>query len=87
MYKSKKWNGIVYASALIVLVAFLLLIREQGGIGDKQFVRSMIPHHSGAILMCREAALRDQELKELCGRIMGSQREEIEQMERILERL
>jgi uncharacterized protein (DUF305 family) len=26
----------------------------QGAVGDDQFLRSMIPHHSGAILMCEQ---------------------------------
>lgn len=43
----------------------------------------MIPHHSGAILMCREASLSDPELVTLCGEITQAQREEIDQMERI----
>jgi uncharacterized protein (DUF305 family) len=46
----------------------------------------MIPYHSGAILMCREASLSDPELVSLCGEITQAQREEIEQMERIAER-
>jgi uncharacterized protein (DUF305 family) len=56
-------------------------------IDDNQFIGSMIPHHSGAILMCREADLVDPELVALCGEITAAQRKEIEQMERIQERL
>ncbi|MBT9471992.1 MAG: DUF305 domain-containing protein [Phenylobacterium sp.] len=44
----------------------------------------MIPHHSGAILMCREASLRDPKLIALCGRIEASQRDEIVAMNAIL---
>jgi uncharacterized protein (DUF305 family) len=46
----------------------------------------MIPHHSGAILMCREASVSDPEIIALCGNIQRSQRAEIDQMKRILER-
>jgi uncharacterized protein (DUF305 family) len=46
----------------------------------------MIPHHSGAILMCREAKLQDPEILRLCGEIIESQRREIAEMNRILER-
>jgi uncharacterized protein (DUF305 family) len=70
-----------------VFVLALAGIRSQAAIGDRQFVRSMIPHHSGAILMCREASLADAELRRLCDEISAGQREEIEQMERILARL
>ena len=44
----------------------------------------MIPHHSGAVLMCREAELSDPELRTLCQQIIRNQREEIAQMKAIL---
>jgi uncharacterized protein (DUF305 family) len=47
----------------------------------------MIPHHSGAILMCEEASIRDPEVVALCGRIIKSQSTEIDEMEAILKRL
>ncbi len=40
----------------------------------------MIPHHSGAILMCREATISDPELKALCQEIIVGQQREIDQM-------
>ncbi len=58
----------------------------QAGIGDKEFLRSMIPHHSGAILMCEQATLTDPEIKALCRGIVDGQRQEIAQMEAILAR-
>lgn len=63
-----------------------VLIRTQTTVGDRQFLRSMIPHHSGAILMCREAPIRDAEIKALCGGIIRSQQREIDQMKTILAR-
>jgi uncharacterized protein (DUF305 family) len=47
----------------------------------------MIPHHSGAILMCREANISDPEPVSLCGEITQGQRREIALMERIAERI
>jgi uncharacterized protein (DUF305 family) len=55
-------------------------IRQQTAISDRQFLRSMIPHHAGAILMCQQSAIRDREIKQLCGAIVSSQRSEIDQM-------
>jgi len=46
----------------------------------------MIPHHSGAILMCEQASIRDPELKSLCGNIITSQKQEIDQMKAMLAR-
>ena len=44
----------------------------------------MIPHHSGAILMCNEASLQDQRILELCKTIVAGQQQEIDQMRGIL---
>ena len=87
MYKDKRLNAIVLASSVAVFIAALLGIRTQTPIGDAELLRAMIPHHSGAILMCREASLSDPELMTLCGEITQAQREEIDQMERIAARL
>ena len=53
-------------------------------IGDSAFLRSMIPHHSGAILMCEENRLKDPELVKLCQDIITSQTQEIAQMKQLL---
>lgn len=86
MYDRKKLNLALYAGFAVLFLLAFAGIRQQAAIGDVQFLRSMIPHHSGAILMCREAALKDREIIDLCGRIEQSQREEIDQMNRILAR-
>ena len=55
-------------------------IRMQAAVNDQQFVRSMIPHHAGAILMCTKNRLRDPDLQQLCREIIRSQEAEIERM-------
>ena len=87
MYPNKKINLAIIAMSVVALVGFWFLIRDQTAVTDKQFIRSMIPHHSGAILMCREAVITDAELKQLCGEIISSQQQEIDQMEQILDRM
>jgi uncharacterized protein (DUF305 family) len=87
MFPNKKWNLVILAGSLLSLVLFWVLIRQQAAISDKQFLRSMIPHHAGAILMCEEAPIQDWEVKELCENIKSSQQTEIDQMKRILKRL
>jgi uncharacterized protein (DUF305 family) len=64
-----------------------MAVCQQTAISDRQFLRSMIPHHSGAILMCEHASIQDREIQELCETIISSQQEEIDQMEAILQRL
>lgn len=54
-------------------------------IGDRQFLRSMIPHHASAILMCEQAGISDARIKQLCAApqgIIASQQAEIQQMKR-----
>ena len=80
-------NALIIAVGLIALAAFWLLIRQQTMVTDKQFLRSMIPHHSGAILMCEKAAIRDPQITELCRTIISGQQAEIEQMKTRLEEL
>lgn len=87
MYPNKRLNVILIVLGIFILAGSFLLIRQQTLIGDKEFLRSMIPHHSGALLMCREANLSDQEIKDLCAEIIEGQQEEIDQMKRIQDRI
>lgn len=87
MYPNKKLNTLVYVFSALLLIVFYLFIRQQTFIGDRQFLKSMIPHHSGAILMCQEAEIQDAEIRALCDEIIKAQRSEINQMEKILDRM
>lgn len=87
MYPNKKMNALIIVIGLVALAAFWLLIRQQTMVTDKQFLRSMIPHHAGAILMCEKAAIRDPQITELCRTIISGQQAEIEQMKTRLEEL
>jgi hypothetical protein len=80
MYENRRLNLAIIAGAAIVGIAFFVFIRNQSAIGDEQFIRSMIPHHSGAILMCERASIQDAELKQLCGTIVAGQQAEIDQL-------
>jgi len=86
MFPSRAANDALLGGAIVIFLGAFALIRTQTTIGDTAFLRSMIPHHSGAILMCREASIRDPEIKALCGQIIRSQAEEIDQMKAILAR-
>ena len=85
MFPSRKGNVLIIIGAIIVFGVSFYGMRSQVAVGDEQFLRSMIPHHSGAILMCQEASITNPEIKALCGEIVDSQRREIEQMKAILE--
>ncbi len=87
MYTSKKLNAIIIGVGLAVLVGSFFLIRKQVAISDRQFLRSMIPHHGGAVLMCQNAPIEDQEIKNLCKNIVAGQQAEIDLMKRKLDEL
>lgn len=86
MYKDRKLNGGLLAAFALVLLGGFALARTETFVGDEAFLESMIPHHSRAILVCQEADLTDPEIIELCDAIIETQREEIRQMQDILER-
>jgi hypothetical protein len=87
MYLDKRRNALIIVGSLLAALVFFLLLRQQTAISDRQFLRSMIPHHAGAILMCEQASIDDPEIKELCGNIISSQQSEIDQMKSMLLRL
>lgn len=87
MFKKNKLNILIIAVSIAVLVASFAFIREQTAVNDEQFIMSMIPHHSSAILMCEQATIQDPELKELCDAILANQQAEIDQMKEILARI
>jgi uncharacterized protein (DUF305 family) len=87
MYKNSKLNAIVIGISAVALIAFYFGIRKQVGVSDRQFLKSMIPHHAGAILMCNDANITDPEIKKLCEEIVASQEKEIAQMKGKLRQL
>ena len=86
MFKNTRLNMILYIAFVTVFLLAFLGVRSQALIGDNQFLRSMIPHHSGAILMCEHASIQDPKIKTLCANIIVSQKQEIEQMKQLLNR-
>jgi len=86
MYPDGRRNAAALMLSALVFVGAWLGIRDQTAIGDAEFLRSMIPHHSSAILMCREAPVTDAEIRALCRDIVASQQAEIDQMEALLAR-
>ncbi|HKS60429.1 MAG TPA: DUF305 domain-containing protein [Xanthobacteraceae bacterium] len=85
MYQNKRLNAVVMAVSVLAGVVFFTFIRQQVAISDQQFLRSMIPHHSGAILMCEGASLDDRRIKDLCKTIIAGQQAEIDQMRAMLD--
>lgn len=86
MYPDKTKNLLVALASLALLGIGWWGMRSQAAIGDEQFLKSMIPHHSGALLMCRNANLESQETRDLCKEIIDTQIREIAEMRALLQR-
>ncbi|MBS1683994.1 MAG: DUF305 domain-containing protein [Bacteroidetes bacterium] len=87
MYPNKKLNLTITSLAVVGLVVFFICIRQQVGVGDKQFLKSMIPHHGAAILMVEKTPITDPDIKKLADGIIETQQKEIEQMKAKLKEL
>lgn len=88
MYPDKKLNLALYVLFALAFALSTIGIRDQSLVGDRQFLRSMIPHHSGAVLMCEQSAIRDPKIRNLCFAptgIVASQKREIAEMKSWLE--
>lgn len=87
MYKDKKKNTAIILGSFGLFVVTLLLVRTQKPVDDLLWMKAMIPHHSIAILTSGRADIKDPEVKKLAEEIIEAQRNEIEQMEKMIQRL
>lgn len=87
MYKNKKFNTAILAGSAVVFALSLWLVRSQVLIEDTGWMKAMIPHHSIAILTSERADISDPRARELADEIIQTQREEIAEMERLIEDL
>jgi uncharacterized protein (DUF305 family) len=78
--------ALIAGSASLALLAFLA-IRTQAFVDDRRLLESMIPHHAGALLMCEQAIIVDEQVAQLCENIRSSQQAEIDWMRLKLESL
>jgi hypothetical protein len=75
----------VLVGAVVVGVAILAINRDQTLIGDEDFMKSMIPHHSIAINNARKSDIRDPRVRRLADEIIESQVREIAEMQWLLD--
>ena len=78
----KNYN--IFSYSAVVFALALWLLRSQALIDDISWMKSMIPHHSIAILTSERANLTDPRTKDLANRIIEAQREEIEEMKLLI---
>jgi hypothetical protein len=85
MYQGTAIKIGVVAGALLFGGVLLYVNRAQALIGDTEFMKAMIPHHSIAVNNARNADIRDPRVRELADEIIASQMREIRTMQLLIE--
>lgn len=87
MYENRAANVAILISAVAVFACSLWLVRSQETVGDLDYMRAMIPHHSIAVLTSTQAHIHDPRVRELADGIIEAQVLEIAQMKRLIAEL
>lgn len=85
MFTDRRLNIALYAVLGALFVGGFAAVRTEPFVGNEAFLKSMIPHHSRAVVVCQESNITDPEIVRLCDQIVRSQEEEITQMKKILD--
>lgn len=84
MYPGKGKKLTVLVLATLLGSTLLGMNRRQALIGDINFMKSMVPHHSIAINNARKASISDPRVRELADKIIESQVREIAEMKLLI---
>ena len=87
MYPDKKTNTGIIIGSVLVFGLILAALRTQTPIGDVQYMKAMIPHHSSAIMTSENADIKDPEVRKLADGIIAAQKKEIAEMKALLIKL
>ena len=87
MYKKKRVNIAIYIGSLVVFALTLWIIRSQATVGDAEYMKAMIPHHSIAIMTSERAQITDPRVRKLADEIIAAQRREIAEMKYLINEL
>lgn len=87
MYPNKRLNTAIILGGIVIFGLVFAALRTQTPIGDVQYMKAMIPHHSSAIMVSKHANIQDPEVRKLSEQIIKSQEEEIAQMKAMIDRL
>ena len=85
MYERKRTNYAWLAFAAIGFAIVVYVERSQVFVQDASWMRSMIPHHSIAILTSERADIDDGRVRKLAEEIIRAQRRETAEMEWLLD--
>ncbi|MGE6661536.1 DUF305 domain-containing protein [Pseudomonas sp. NPDC077408] len=87
MYKKKRVNIAIYIGSIVVFALTLWIIRSQATVGDAEYMKAMIPHHSIAIMTSERAQITDPRVRKLADEIIAAQRREIAEMKYLINEL
>ncbi|MDM4778045.1 DUF305 domain-containing protein [Micromonospora sp. b486] len=59
MFTDRRLNIVLYAVLGALFVGGFAAVRTEPFVGNENFLRSMIPHHSRAVLVCQESDITD----------------------------
>lgn len=84
MYSNKKANIAIVIGSILIFGASLYLVRSQQTVQDVSWMKSMIPHHSIAILTSSRAEITDPRVQKLANDIVKAQELEIAEMRALI---
>ena len=87
MYQKKIVNVVIFSGSVIVFSLALWLVRSQATVGDVDYMKAMVPHHSIAIMTSERAQITDPRVRELADEIIAAQRREISEMKYLIQDL
>jgi uncharacterized protein (DUF305 family) len=87
MYQKKGVNIAIYIGSIVVFALTLWVIRSQSTVGDTDYMKAMIPHHSIAIMTSERAQITDPRVRKLADEIIAAQRREISEMKYLINEL
>lgn len=85
MHPNRNVNIAILGGAAVLMGVALWLSRSQAFVDEREYMKGMIPHHSIAILTSERADLDDVRVCELANDIIIAQREEIDEMEWLID--
>lgn len=84
MYRNRALNIGIFGGSIAVFALSLWLVRSQATVGDVDYMKAMIPHHSIAILTSERAGISDPRVRKLADEIIEAQEREIAEMKRLV---
>lgn len=84
MYRNRTTNIAIISSSVLLFILAIYLVRSQATVGDVDYMKAMIPHHSIAILTSTRARISDPRVRKLADGIIDTQLREISEMEALI---